>query len=130
MTSSSNNRVEVITSTEKRRRWSAHEKRTIVEETYQPGMSVSYIARKHGISPSQVFYWRRHMESGALAGLDFEEELFPKRKVKDLVNRVRELERLLGKKTLEIEILREAVHVAREKKLISRQPLPSLEDLE
>jgi transposase len=70
------------------------------------------------------------MESGALAGLDFEEELFPKRKVKDLVNRVRELERLLGKKTLEIEILREAVHVAREKKLISRQPLPSLEDLE
>ena len=70
------------------------------------------------------------MESGALAGLDFEEELFPKRKVKDLANRVRELERLLGKKTLEIEILREAVHVARGKKLISRQPLPNLENLE
>jgi transposase len=70
------------------------------------------------------------MESGALAGLDFEEELFPKRKVKDLANRVRELERLLGKKTLENEILREAVHIAREKKLISRQPLPNLENLE
>ncbi len=47
MTSSNNNRVEVITSTEKRRRWSAYEKRTIVEETYRPGMSVSYIARKN-----------------------------------------------------------------------------------
>ena len=130
MTSSSNNRVEVITSTEKRRRWSAHEKRTIVEETYQPGMSVSYIARKHGISPSQVFYWRRHMESGALAGVGFEEDLFPKSKVRDLENRIKELERILGKKTMENEILREAVKLGREKKLISRQPLPNLEDLE
>jgi transposase len=125
-----NQRIEVITSTEKRRKWSAHEKRTIVDETYQPGMSVSYIARKYGIAPSQLFYWRRHMESGALAGLDFEEELFPKSKIKDLVNRVRELERILGKKTLENEILKEAVKIAREKKLISRQPLSNLESLE
>jgi len=125
-----NQTVEVVTSVQRRRRWTPHEKRAIVEETYQPGVSVSYIARKHGIPPNQVFYWRRHMESGALAGLDFEEELFPKSKVRDLVNRVRELERILGKKTMENEILREAVKLGREKKLISRQPLPNLEDLE
>ena len=38
--------------------------------------------------------------------------------------RVRELERLLGKKTMEVEILKEAIEIAREKKLISRTPLP------
>lgn len=69
------------------------------------------------------------MESGALAGVDFEEDLFPKSKVRDLENRIRELERILGKKTMENEILQEAVKLGREKKLISRQPLPNLEDL-
>jgi transposase len=38
--------------------------------------------------------------------------------------RIRELERMLGKKTLENEILKEAVKIAQEKKLIWRQPLP------
>ncbi len=40
------NHIEVITSTERRRRWSAEDKKAIVEQTYQPGMSVSLIARK------------------------------------------------------------------------------------
>ena len=124
-----NQTVEVVSSVQRRRRWSPHEKRVIVEETYQPGVSVSYVARKHGIPPNQLFYWRRHMESGALAGVGFEEDLFPKSKVRDLENRIKELERMLGKKTMENEILREAVKLGREKKLISRQPLPDLEDL-
>lgn len=45
-----------------------------------------------------------------------------------LKKRVRELERLLGKKTMEVEILKEAIEIAREKKLISRTPLPFEED--
>ena len=111
-----NQTVEVVTSEKhRRRRWTAHEKRAIVEETYHPGISVSYVARKHGIPPNQLFYWRRHMESGALAGVGFEEDLFPKSKVRDLENRIKELERILGKKTLENEILREAVKLGREK---------------
>jgi len=44
--------------------------------------------------------------------------------VRALEKRIRELERVLGRKTLENDILREAVKVAHEKKLISR--LPSL----
>jgi transposase len=39
-------RVEVITSVQRRRRWSAAEKVRLVEETIQPGMSVSYVARR------------------------------------------------------------------------------------
>lgn len=39
-------RVEVITSMQRRRRWSAEEKGRIVQETYAPGMSVSLVARQ------------------------------------------------------------------------------------
>ena len=48
--------VEVVTvSEERRRRWNASEKAALVRETYAPGMSVSLVARKHGISASQLF---------------------------------------------------------------------------
>jgi transposase len=112
---SHNGKFEVVTSGQNRRRWTAHEKRLIVEETYQAGLSVSYVARKHGIPASQLFYWRRHMESGALAGVGAEEEVIPISKMKVLEGRVKELERVLGRKTVENEILREAVKLGREK---------------
>jgi hypothetical protein len=43
-------RIEVITSVKRRRGWSAEEKARIVQETYVPGMSVSLVARQHGIA--------------------------------------------------------------------------------
>ena len=48
-------RVEVITSVQRRRRWSTEEKVRIVEETYLPGNSVSLVARHHGIAANQLF---------------------------------------------------------------------------
>ena len=46
-------RVEVwITSVQRRRRWPTAEKIRLVEETMQPGMSVSYVARRAGVAPS------------------------------------------------------------------------------
>ena len=121
-------KIEVVTSVERRRRWTSEEKRSIVQETYQPGMSVSIIARKYGIFLSQLFYWRRFMEDGGIKGLSSQEDLVPKSQLKELEKRLRETERVLGKKTLENEILREAVRIAQEKKLISRQPLPGVEN--
>lgn len=115
--------VHLITSVERRRRWHPEEKRTIVQETYLPNMSVSLVARKYAITPSQLFYWRRQMEEGALQGVQSARGVVPKERVLELEKRVRELERLLGKKTMENEILREAVDIAREKKLILRRPL-------
>lgn len=118
---SSKHQVEVITSTERRRRWSAEEKKLIVDETYLPGMNVSLIARKYAISPSQLFKWRRLMEEGALEGINSRDGVISKSQVKTLQKQIRELERLLGRKTLENEILQEALKLAQEKKLISRQ---------
>ena len=121
--------VHVVTSVERRRRWAIEEKRSIIQETYLPGMSLSLVARKYGIYPSQLFAWRRQMEEAGLEGIR-SEEVAPKSQVKELERQVRELERMLGRKTLENEILREAVKLAREKKLISRQPLPGVEGLD
>ena len=59
-------RVEVITSVQRRRRWSTEEKVRIVEETFLPGNSVSLVARRHGIAGNQLFTWRRLMAQGAL----------------------------------------------------------------
>lgn len=121
---------EIIHSTKSRRRWTAYEKQQMVQETYQGGMTVSFVARKHGISPSQLFYWRKLMENSGLTAVKAEEMVVPESEVKELKRKIRQLEQVLGKKTLENEILKEAVKLGREKKLISRQPLSGLSDFE
>jgi transposase len=63
-----NERVEVITSVERRRRWSFAEKRQLVAATLEPGASVSAVAREAGIHPSQLFGWRRQMRAPAPSG--------------------------------------------------------------
>jgi transposase len=128
--SSNEKPIEVITSVQRRRRWAPAEKMAIVEETYQPGHSVSYVARRHGISSSQVFQWRRKYEEGAMTGVGSEERVVPESELKKANDRIRRLERLLGRATEDIECLKDAVRLAREKKLISRKPLPVIEDTE
>lgn len=121
-------RVEVITSVQRRRRWSAEEKARIVQETYAPGMSVSLVARQHGIAPNQLFSWRRLYADGALSAVSAGEELVPVSEYRSLQHQVRELQRLLGKKTLENEILREALDLAQPKKRLLRAPSSSRDD--
>lgn len=114
-------RVEVITSVQRRRRWSVEEKIQIVEETYLPGMSVSLVARRHGIAGNQLFTWRRLMAQGALTAATAGGEVVPATEYRALEAQVRELQRLLGKKTMENELLREAVsRAAGPKKLLLR----------
>jgi transposase-like protein len=62
----STNRVEIITSVQRRRRWTAPEKVRMVEETFEPGMTVSLVARRHGVAPNQLFAWRRLVAQGSL----------------------------------------------------------------
>jgi len=120
--------VEVITTVQRRRRWSAQERQRIVEEAEQPGMSISFVARQYGIHPNQLFSWRKLVHEGAFTAVRAGEEVVPLSEVKELRSQVRELQRLLGKKTMEVEILKDAVRIAREKKLISRVPLLPKDD--
>ena len=116
--------IEVITSVQRRRRWSPEEKRAILEEAEQPGNSLSAVARKYGVNPNQLFHWRKLMREGALVAVAADDNVVPASEVKQLKAQIRELERLLGKKTMEAEILRDAIRIAREKKLLLRMPLP------
>src|SRR6516164_2959262 len=97
-------RVEIITSVQRRRRWTAAEKVRIVEETFEPGMTVSLVARRHGVAPNQLFTW----VEGALTAAGSDEQVVPASDYRALQSQVHELQRLLGKKTLEAEILKEA----------------------
>ena len=124
--STSTDRVEIFAGIQRRRRYTAEQKMAIVQEASQPGMTISYVARRHGIAASLVFGWRRRMNEGGKEAIRADDEVVSKAELLTLQKRVRELERVLGKKTLENEILREAVKVAHEKKWIAQ--LPSLPD--
>ena len=69
MTGPKSKEVEVL-GAERRRRWSAAEKVGMVRETYEPGMTVSLVARRHGINPNQLFHWRKLERIGALTAVE------------------------------------------------------------
>ena len=52
-------RFEVINGALGRRRWSADERARILDETLAADVSVSAVARRHGLTPQQLFTWRR-----------------------------------------------------------------------
>ena len=89
----------------------------------QPGMTVSAVARIHGLSPSLLFGWRRRMAEGGQVAVQADDEVVAASRMRELEARVRDLERLLGRKTLEVEVLKEALAAARVKKAV--WPLPS-----
>lgn len=70
------------------------------------------------------------MENGAVTAVRAEESVVSETEYKKAMAQIRELERALGKSTMKIEILQEAVRIGREKKLISRAPLSGLEDFQ
>ena len=57
--------IEVVTSVERRRRWSAAEKERLVAASLEAGGGVSAVARQAGIHPSQLYGWRRELLRGA-----------------------------------------------------------------
>lgn len=60
-------RIEVITGVGGRRRWTVDDKARIVEETLEPGATVSVVARRHGLTPQQLFAWRREARKRSVA---------------------------------------------------------------
>ena len=58
-------RVEVLSGPERRRRWSAEQKRSIVVEAFAPGASVCAVARRLDVVPGQIYRWRHELRSAA-----------------------------------------------------------------
>ena len=84
--------IEIITGRERRRRYSAEHKFDLVEQTMHPGMTVSAVARLHGVSPSLLFKWRQLMSQGGRTAVKADEDVVAASRVRDLEQRVRELD--------------------------------------
>lgn len=91
-----------------RYRRSLSEKIAIVRESMSGEAPVAQVARRHGVSPNVLFYWRRvyrdllDQDLTAVAHRDA---------LADLELQVRNLERLLGQRTLEIALLKERLGI-------------------
>jgi transposase len=68
-----------------------------------------------GVAPSQLFHWRRRMAQGSREAVASDDDVVSAAEVRDLKKQIRELQRILGKKTLEVEVLRKAIELASEK---------------
>ncbi|MCZ5795478.1 IS3 family transposase [Escherichia coli] len=134
---------------EKRRRRTTQEKIAIVQQSFEPGMTVSLVARQHGVAASQLFLWRKQYQEGSLtavaAGEVWQpasyfsgasntrrevlllwyagEQVVPASELAAAMKQIKELQRLLGKKTMENELLKEAVEYGRHKKVDSARAL-------
>jgi transposase len=90
----------------RRRRFTSEEKRQFIKQAMSPGESMSSVGRRHGLSVSLLFRWRRQLEGQNRAAARAADGA-PKNESRELRERVRELERLLGRKTLEAELLQQ-----------------------
>jgi len=107
---------EIITDTGGRRHWSAGEKLRIVEETLSGNESVSAVARRNGVRPNLLYRWRKLMLEGGTVAVRGDDDVTSNKTVRQMELRIRELERQLGRKTMETEILKDALEKSRSKK--------------
>ncbi|XIR96667.1 IS3 family transposase (plasmid) [Escherichia coli] len=93
---------------EKRRRRTTQEKIAIVQQSFEPGMTVSLVARQHGVAASQLFLWRKQYQEGSLTAVAAGEQVVPASELAAAMKQIKELQRLLDKKTMENELLKES----------------------
>jgi transposase len=107
---------------EKRRRRTTQEKIAIVQQSFEPGMTVSLLPGNM-VAASQLFLWRKQYQGGSLTAVAAGEQVVPASELAAAMKQIKELQRLLGKKTMENELLKEAVEYGRAKKWIAHAPL-------
>ncbi|HCO5937532.1 TPA: IS3 family transposase, partial [Escherichia coli] len=93
------------------------------QQSFEPGMTVSLVARQHGVAASQLFLWRKQYQEGSLTAVAAGEQVVPVSELAAAMKQIKELQRLLGKKTMENELLKEAVEYGRGKKVDSARAL-------
>ena len=108
-----------LTITRGKRYISKAEKVRIVEESYSSDASTVEIARVNKVGLSSLIRWRKQYSAGGIMSVKSDDEVISRKEYQKLQKQNSKLERMLGRKTLETEVLKEAVIIAREKKLIS-----------
>ena len=85
------NRVEVVTSVQRRRRWTPEQKLEIVKQTNEPGSSVSLVARQHGLTAAQLFQWRKAYLEGSLVAVGANETVVPASELQEAMSALNNL---------------------------------------
>ncbi|WP_435889520.1 transposase, partial [Escherichia coli] len=49
----------------------------LLEQSFEPGMTVSLVARQHGVAASQLFLWRKQYQEGSLTAVAAGEQVVP-----------------------------------------------------
>ena len=89
-----------------KRYWTAEKKLPILEE-WRNGVPLEELSRRHGIAASQLYKWRRDLEQG----LKDRGEMVPKSQISALQKKVEELERALGRKSMEVDVLKKIYEI-------------------
>ncbi len=100
---------------EKRRRRTTQEKIAIVQQSFEPGMTVSLVARQHGVAASQLFLWRKQYREGSLSAVAAGEQVVPASELAAAMKQIKELQRLLGKKRWKMNSLKKPLNMGVQK---------------
>ncbi|MCZ5834826.1 IS3 family transposase [Escherichia coli] len=100
---------------EKRRRRTTQEKIAIVQQSFEPGMTVSLVARQHGVAASQLFLWRKQYQEGSLTAVAAGEQVVPASELAAAMKQIKELQRLLGKKRWKMNSLKKPLNMGVQK---------------
>lgn len=96
-----------------RRIFTVEFKRQVVQQLLSGEKTLAELSREFDITPIALRNWKRWYEGGATTGVKASEDVVPASELRGAQVRIRELERALGRKTMEVEILRAAQEVVK-----------------
>jgi transposase len=88
-------------------------KRGVVQQLLKGEQTLAEVSRELDIQPSVVRQWKRRFDAGATTAVAANDDVVPASALREAHQRIRELERLLGRKQVEIEILQAARDVVK-----------------
>lgn len=104
-----------------RRVFSTEFKRTTVQRILTGEKTLAELSRELDISPSVIRNWKRFAEAGATTAVQASEDVVPASHLREAYAKIRELERALGRKTMEVEILRAAQEIVKKNSVVAQR---------
>ena len=96
-----------------RRVFSTEFKRATIQRLLNGEKTLAELSRELDISPSVIRNWKRWADAGARTAVQASEDVVPASDLRQAYARIRELEQALGRKTMEVEILRAAQEIVK-----------------
>lgn len=99
---------EIARGADGRRLFTPEFKKQQIDRVLRGEVTLAELTRELDVSPSVVRKWKRLVEQGSTAAMRANGDVVPAHRLREAEGRIRELERALGRKTMEVEILQAA----------------------